>query len=276
MYASIHDAQLFLFISPASLSSSICSLQRCVSSRHSWFLHNGLVLNPFKTEAICFGTNPRLKSLGILITTFLTSALLPIFISVLFAIFALILILKTSKAIACAIVSSRLDYANSVLTGISARNVHRLQRVQNSLARVVTRSTTNSTSALKSLHWLPIRRQRIDYKLATIVHRSLHNACPQYLSSLLHTYTPTCQLRSASLNLLSQPRVNIALASRGFRHAWNLLILDLSTLTLPSNPISKLTCSVLWAFLAPNNSIHALLIRIFMSIFSVEIILHYI
>ena len=60
------DAKLFLFISPASLSSSLCSLQRCVSSLHSWFLHYGhwSVLNPTKTEAICFGTNPRLKSLN--------------------------------------------------------------------------------------------------------------------------------------------------------------------------------------------------------------------
>ena len=32
------------------------SLQRCVSSLHSWFLHNGLVFIPTKTEAICFGT----------------------------------------------------------------------------------------------------------------------------------------------------------------------------------------------------------------------------
>jgi len=69
-------------------------------------------------------------------------------------------------------------------------------------------SATNSTSALNSLHWLPIR-QRIDYKLATIVHRSLHNACPQYLSYLLHTYTPTRQLHSTSLNLLSQPRAKM-------------------------------------------------------------------
>jgi hypothetical protein len=50
----------------------------------------------------------------------------------------------------------------------------------------------------------------------------------------------------------------------------SLLILDLSTLTLPSNPISKLTCCVLRAFLAPNNSIHALLIRISMSILALK------
>jgi len=50
---------------------------------------------------------------------------------------------------------------------------------------------------------------------------------PQYLLSLLHPYTPSRQLRSASLKLLSQPRINIALASRGFRQAgsslWNSL-----------------------------------------------------
>ena len=92
--------------------------------------------------------------------------------------------------------------------------------------RVVTRSTTNSASALTSLHWLPIRL-RIDYKLATLVHRSLHNAC----LNICHLYTTGLYHNtSASLcpfNLLSQPHVNIALASRGFWHAgppiWNSL-----------------------------------------------------
>jgi hypothetical protein len=249
------DVQLFLFLSPASLSNSLFNLQRCVSSLHSWFLHNGLVLNPTKTEAICFGTGPRLHSfcdltsieaagtsvplanhvklLGVTFDSHLNfdKHISNVCSSSYFHIRALrhirpYLDFKTSNTIACSIVGSRLDYCNSILTGISSRNIHRLQRVQNSLARVVTRSTTNSTSALNSLHWLQIK-QRIDYKLATLVYRSLHNACPQYLSALLHSYTPSRQLRSASLNLLSQPRINISLASRGFRHAgpslWNSL-----------------------------------------------------
>jgi len=103
---------------------------------------------------------------------------------------------ETSNTIACAIVGSRLDYVNSILTG-SSHNIHRLLRVQNSLARIVTRSTTN-TSALNSIHWLTIQ-QRINFKLATLVHRSLHNAGTQYLSSLLHPYTPSRQLRSTLL-----------------------------------------------------------------------------
>jgi len=155
-----------------------------------------------------------LTNISILISTFPTSAL-PYPCSSPYSPF---LDLETSKTIACAIVGSRLDYVNSILTSISFCNIHRLQRVQNSLAQVVTHSTTNTTSALNSLHWLPIQ-QRINFKLATIVHRSLQNAGPQYLSSLLHPYTPSCQLRYASLNLLSQPRINIALASHGFRHS---------------------------------------------------------
>jgi len=47
-----------------------------------------------------------------------------------------------------------------------------MPRVQNSLVRVVSCSNTNTTSALNSLHWLPIQ-QRINFKLATHVHRSL-------------------------------------------------------------------------------------------------------
>jgi len=155
-----------------------------------------------------------------------------------------------------------IDYVNYILTGIFSRNIHRLQRVQNSLALVVACSTPNTISTLNSLHWLPIQ-QRINFKLASLVHRSLHNAGPQYLSSLLHLYTPSRQLRSASLNLLSEPRINTALASRGFRHAgpsfWNSSLILSSHTVFQSNLKTRLF--LVQASLAPPVSIHALLIR---------------
>jgi len=89
------------------------------------------------------------KHLLLIYCIFPTSALHPTSISVLSAIFAFFLDSETSKTIACAVVGSRLDYVDSILTGISSRNIHSLQRVQNSLAQVVTLSTTNTTSALK-------------------------------------------------------------------------------------------------------------------------------
>jgi len=100
-------------------------------------------------------------------------------------------------------------------------------------------------------------QQRINFKLATLIHCSLHNAGPQYLSSLQHPYTPSRQPRSASLNLLSQRRIIITLATRGFRHAgpsiWNSLPHHLrstdSYTEFKSNPIQSLG----QASLAPSN-----------------------
>jgi len=43
---------------------------------------------------------------------------------------------NTANTLACSIVATRIDYCNSVLYGISHKNLHRLQRVQNSLAVV--------------------------------------------------------------------------------------------------------------------------------------------
>ena len=135
--------------------------------------------------------------------------------------------LDTSNTIACAIVGSRLDYSNCIFSGIPSKNIHRLQRVQNTLARVVvSNNTASSTAALRSLHWLPIQ-QRVSFKLSCLVYRSLHGTAPAYLSDLLTSYIPTRSLRSSDLDLLSVPRCNTAFGSRGFRSAgprlWNSL-----------------------------------------------------
>jgi hypothetical protein len=197
-----------------------------------------------KTEAICFNTNPPLKSLSSLYSIEIAGSpanhvkilgvtfddhlnfdhhISNVRSSSYFHIRALHHIrpyLDSEKTIACVIVGSRLDYANSVFTGFTSRNI---QRVQNSLARVVNRSTSNSISALNSLQWLPIR-QRIDYKVATFVHCSLHYACSQYLLYLLHAYTQQHVSFARPPSIFSP---YIALATRGFRYAdplvWNSL-----------------------------------------------------
>jgi len=107
------------------------------------------------------------------------------------------------------------------------------------------------------------------FKLATLVHCALHNAGPQYVSSLLHPYTPSCQLCSASLNLPSKSRINIALASRGFWHAGPSLLNSLphhlrstdSYTVFKSNLKTHFFSSASSSALAPNNYIHVLLIR---------------
>ena len=54
-----------------------------------------------------------------------------------------------------------MDYCNSILYGLPKRLIQRLQRIQNTAARLVTRSNRDDhiTPVLKSLHWLPVHLQ---------------------------------------------------------------------------------------------------------------------
>ena len=80
-------------------------------------------------------------------------------------------------SVASSLVSSRLDYVNFILYGTSLKNINRLQRIQHSLARVVThrcsRALPSATALLKQLHWLPVE-WRIRFKLATMTFKALH------------------------------------------------------------------------------------------------------
>ena len=83
---------------------------------------------------------------------------------------------ETGKAIASAIVGSRLDYCNSLLAGTSVSNLASLQLVQNTLASIVVVAQKSCfdliTPVLSELHWLPVCH-RINFKIATITHRVL-------------------------------------------------------------------------------------------------------
>ena len=74
-------------------------------------------------------------------------------------------------SVASALVSSRLDYAISVLFDCSQKHAARLQRVEQAFARVVMQQSSvsplTSTELLKQLHWLPIE-WRIRFKLASL------------------------------------------------------------------------------------------------------------
>ena len=67
--------------------------------------------------------------------------------------------LASAKLLATTLVSSRLNYCNSLLYGIADIDLTRLQCVQNRLARLVTKSPpfTHSLPLLPSLFWLPLR-----------------------------------------------------------------------------------------------------------------------
>ena len=120
--------------------------------------------------------------------------------------------------------TSKLDYCNSLLHEIPAKDLHKLQRVQNCLARVVTKAPRFSLSIplLKSLHWLPIKF-KIQFKICTFVFRCLNDGQPSYLSSLLFS----ADLQSNNTNKLKVPRIRTKFGARAFSVSgptlWNLL-----------------------------------------------------
>ena len=76
---------------------------------------------------------------------------------------------ETTVTLIHAFISSRLDYCNSLLYGISSTLLRRLQSIQNAAVRLVTgaKKFDHITPVLRKLHWLPIR-QLVAYKLSLL------------------------------------------------------------------------------------------------------------
>ena len=63
-----------------------------------------------------------------------------------------------SVLVANALVSSRLDYCNSLFRSLSKFSLHKLQFIQKSAARIISNTSrcAGITPVLKKLHWLPL------------------------------------------------------------------------------------------------------------------------
>ena len=117
------------------------------------------------------------------------------------------LTLDATKTLVHALVTSRFDCCNSLLYGLPANHLAKMQRLQIACARVITRTGRRShiTPVLKELHWLPVHR-RIQYKILShtpIVRYTTNRRSTwaiYYLSTDLHA------LRSEPTILLTVPR----------------------------------------------------------------------
>ena len=146
---------IYIACSVNDIVSALSTLEFCLASSHSWFCHNGLALNPSKSEAIMFGTRQRFNSFTRPSVIHIRSSSLPIsgYItthgvtldsnltlnkhlssvckSAYYSIKALhhirpVLTCDMARAVAVLVTQTRLDFAYSVLIGTSGSNISKL------------------------------------------------------------------------------------------------------------------------------------------------------
>ena len=117
---------------------------------------------------------------------------------------------ESTEILIHAFVSSKLDHCNSLLYGLLAYQLAKLQVLQNTAARVVslTRKYDHITPVLESLHCLPVKF-RIVFKVLLLVYKALNGMVPPYLSDTLCYRSYSRSLRSASQKLLVVHRTNM-------------------------------------------------------------------
>ncbi len=123
-------------------------------------------------------------------------------------------------------VTSRLDYCNALLYGLSDKILYKVQKGQNAAARVVTGTNKfeHITTVLNNLHWLLVKF-RINFKILLTVN-AYHGLAPSYLCDLIDKKLPTYILRNYDDFLLVEPRTKLkTYGDRAFSKAapfhWN-------------------------------------------------------
>ena len=122
-----------------------------------------------------------------------------------------------------AIISSKLDYCNSLLYGVKKSTLDKLQKVQNRAARVAyglqATMHIDIDSILADLHWLKIKERNI-FKLLLLVHKFFIGIAPNYFAERL-------LVKDEQERLLYCQYMNTASGRRSFSYCsprfWNKL-----------------------------------------------------
>ena len=214
-------------------------LEKCTSEIRSWMRRNMLKLNEDKTELIVFSPKHRpirhqelhlrvgadtitavssFKNLGVVFDDLMTlenqiNAITKSCYYHLRNIGAIRACLTEDacKTLINALVTSRLDYGNALLYGINNSLSRKLQKIQNSAARLVTRTKKQDhiSPVLKDLHWLPVE-YRPKFKILLYTFKALHHIAPTYIQELVAVYQPRRSLRSENSLTLTVPKVRTA------------------------------------------------------------------
>ena len=253
------DSQLYLSFQPTILGGrdlAVFNIESCVNDINHWMMVNRLKLNKGKTELLVISAKHlpgpllheisvagetihsvhKAKNIGTMFDSHFcfNDHVTNICKSSFYHLRNISYIRKylsaaTTELLVHMFVSSKLDYCNSLLYGLPAYTIKKLQHVQNAAAHLVTLTKKHDhiMPVLFNLHWLPVN-QRIIFKILLITYKALNNLAPSYICDLLTPYTPSRQLRSSSKHLLVSPSYNLkTYGARSFSLAapslWNAL-----------------------------------------------------
>ena len=224
--------------SKTAQSHARSALENCISQISTWMSINRLKLNSVKTEFVILGTRQQLAKMeydsisiaGEVIKTKSCVRNLGVYmyaelrmnehvqhvVRICFgkireiASFRKYLTQDVTQTLVQAVIISHIDYANSLLYGISQHLIDKLQRVQNAAARLILgyKKHESISPGLFKLHWLPVK-YRIQCKIVTITFKILSTNEPSYLRSLLTVQEST---RTRRTNHLIIPRSRLKTA----------------------------------------------------------------
>ncbi len=252
------DTQLYVTFKPSvNENNALDQMQQCIAAIKSWMAMNWLKLNDDKTEFIILGSpcnldkvttqhitvgdhkikkSAQVRNIGAIFDTSVTmqpqvtktsqTAWYHLYV---ISKIRTYLTKEQTQCLIHAYVTSRLDQNNSLLMGVPATLLQKLQKIQNAAAKVILGGKRNDhvTPLLVELHWLPLSQRHI-FKTLLLVFKALKGFGPSYLAEMLKPYTPERELRSSFGNFLETTKTRcVKYGDRAFSVAgpvlWNNL-----------------------------------------------------
>ena len=133
---------------------------------------------------------------------------------------------ETCKMLVHSLITSRMDYCNSLLYGLPKNSIARLQLLPNKTARIVTKSKKSNhiSPVLQSLHWLPVEK-RIAFKISGHCF-NFHGTAPDYLTSTTQIAHSVHRLLCLLLSRFPSPTFHDVLFPFSALSVWNALSAD--------------------------------------------------